>query len=193
MKKMLIGLGVVAALVVGVISIYNSIVKKEQGVKESWANVETTLQRRYDLIPNLVNTVKGYAAHEKETLQSVVTARSEAMKTTVNVDLTDPATMEKLVSMQGDLEGALGKLLAVAEAYPDLKASQNFLDLQSQLEGTENRINVARTRYNEAVKTFNTAILLFPTNIVNNMMLGYKEYQYFKANQAAATAPTVKF
>lgn len=193
MKGLYIALAfIVIALFFGITK-HNSLVKAHQQVQASWADVESTLQRRFDLIPNLVNTVKGYATHEKETLEGVTNMRAEAYKTTVNVDLTDPASMMKLASMQGELSGALGKLFAVAENYPDLKASQNFLDLQSQLEGTENRINVARTRYNGEVSKFNAAILTFPGNIVNGMLLGYKEFSFFKADERAQNAPSVNF
>lgn len=194
MKKSYIIVGaIVAVMIIAMVSMYNGIVTKHQGVEESWANIETTLQRRYDLIPNLVNTVKGYATHEKETLQGVVEARAKALNTNINVDLTDPKAMESIMQMQGSLEGVLGKLMAIAESYPDLKASQNFLDLQSQLEGTENRINVARTRYNANVKEFNSKIMRFPTNIVNNIFLNFEKFQYFKAVTQAQNAPKVEF
>lgn len=197
MKKVLITLGVIAVIIFAIASVfigkYNGIVASQQNVKASWGNVESTLQRRADLIPNLVATVKGYATHEQDTFEAVTKARADAMKTTVNVDLTDPKAMQQLVSMQGELGGALSKLMAVSERYPDLKASQNFLDLQSQLEGTENRINVARTRYNEAARGFNSMVLSFFGNIVNSMFLHYKEFQYFQAEKGAESAPKVQF
>lgn len=197
MKKTLIILAVIAIVLFGIASVfigkYNGIVASQQSVKAAWGNVESTLQRRADLIPNLVATVKGYATHEQDTFTAVTKARADAMKTTVNVDLTDPKAMQQLVSMQGELGGALSKLMAVSERYPDLKASQNFLDLQSQLEGTENRINVARTRYNAAAQGFNSMILSFFGNIVNSMFLHYKEFQYFKAEAGAESAPKVQF
>jgi len=197
MKNGLIIFGGLVALVVlvgaVVIGKYNTIVASQQEVKASWGNVESTLQRRADLIPNLVATVKGYAEHESSTFEAVTKARAEATQTTVNVDLTDPASMQKLVSMQGELGGALSKLMAVSERYPDLKASQNFLDLQSQLEGTENRINVARTRYNAVAQVFNSTILSFFGNIVNSLFLHYKEFQYFQAEKGAENAPKVQF
>lgn len=196
MKKSYIAIGIAAVIgimIITMISIYNGLVTKHQGVEEGWANIDSTLQRRYDLIPNLVNTVKGYAKHEKETLQGVVKARAKALNTNINIDLTDPKAMESIMKMQGSLEGALGKIMAIAESYPDLKASQNFLDLQSQLEGTENRINVARTRYNNKVKIFNSSIMKFPTNIINNMMLGFEKFQYFKAAPQAQNVPKVEF
>lgn len=193
MKNSYIAYILIAVIVVGTIGLYNSMVSKHQAVQEAWSNIESTQQRRYDLIPNLVNTVKGYASHEKQTFQAVVEARAKAMNTSINVDLNDPKTMEKLVQMQGDLAGALSKLIAIAEAYPDLKASQNFLDLQSQLEGTENRINVARTRYNNAVKVFNSSILKFPGNIINNILGGFEKFEFFKAATGAQLTPEVKF
>ena len=196
MKKSYLAISIAAVIVVsiiGIITIYNGLVSKHQAVEEAWANIETTLQRRYDLIPNLVSTVKGYAKHEKETLQSVVEARAKALNTNVNIDLTDPKAMATIIKMQGTLEGALGKIMAISERYPDLKASQNFLDLQSQLEGTENRINVARTRYNAKVKDFNTKVMMFPTNIINNILLGFEKFQYFKSTAKAKYAPKVEF
>jgi LemA protein len=168
-------------------------ISKHQSVEEAFSNIQTTLQRRYDLIPNLVNTVKGYAKHEKETLSAVIEARAKAMNTIINVDINDPQTLQKIANMQGTLEGALSKLMAVAEAYPDLKASQNFINLQSQLEGTENRINVARTRYNKVAKEFNTIILKFPGNLVNNLIAGFDKAQYFKASEQAQQNVKVQF
>lgn len=173
---------------------YNQIQKNEEGVFAAWANVEATYQRRADLIPNLVETVKGYAAHEQETLQSVTTARASVGKTQINPgDLSDPAKMQQFQQAQGALSGALSRLLVVAERYPDLKANQNFLDLQHQLEGTENRINVARQRYNQAVQTFNSSIRSFPNNLTNNFLLHLERKEPFKATAGAETAPAVKF
>ncbi|MBW6511397.1 MAG: LemA family protein [Desulfuromonadaceae bacterium] len=173
---------------------YNQIQKNEEGVFAAWANVEATYQRRADLIPNLVETVKGYAAHEQETLQSVTTARASVGQTQINPgDLSDPAKMQQFQQAQGALSGALSRLLVVAERYPDLKANQNFLDLQHQLEGTENRINVARQRYNQAVQTFNSFIRSFPNNLTNNFLLHLERKEPFKATAGAETAPAVKF
>ncbi|MDF1581588.1 MAG: LemA family protein [Desulfuromonadales bacterium] len=173
---------------------YNQIQKNEEGVFAAWANVEATYQRRADLIPNLVETVKGYAAHEQETLQSVTTARASVGQTRINPgDLSDPAKMQQFQQAQGALSGALSRLLVVAERYPDLKANQNFLDLQHQLEGTENRINVARQRYNQAVQTFNSSIRTFPNNLTNNFLLHLERKEPFKATAGAETAPAVKF
>jgi LemA protein len=173
---------------------YNQIQKNEEAVFAAWANVEATYQRRNDLIPNLVESVKGYAAHEKETLEAVTNARASVGKTQINTgDLANPAALQKFQQAQGELSGALSRLLVVAERYPDLKANQNFLDLQHQLEGTENRINVARQRYNEAVQNFNSSIRTFPNNLTNNYMLHLERKEPFKAEAGAETAPKVKF
>lgn len=173
---------------------YNQIQKNEEGVFAAWADVEATYQRRADLIPNLVETVKAYASHEKETLLAVTTARASVGKTQINAgDLGNPAAMQKFQQAQTALSGALSKLLVVVERYPDLKANQNFLDLQHQLEGTENRINVARQRYNKSVQTFNSSIRTFPNNLTNNFMLHLERKEPFKAEAGAETAPKVKF
>jgi LemA protein len=173
---------------------YNDIQKNEEVVTRAWADVEATYQRRADLIPNLVETVKGYAAHEKETLQAVTDARSRVGQTVLKPgDLGDAAKMQQFQSAQGGLSSALSRLLIVAENYPDLKANQNFRDLQHQLEGTENRINVARQRYNEAVQIFNTSIRTFPNNLTNNFLLHLERKEPFKADAGAATAPKVNF
>ena len=173
---------------------YNQIQKNEEGVFAAWADVEATYQRRADLIPNLVETVKAYAAHEKETLQAVVEARASVGKAQVNTgDLADPAALQKFQEAQGALSGALSRLLVVVERYPDLKANQNFLDLQHQLEGTENRINVARQRYNQAVQLFNSSIRTFPNNLTNKFMLHLESKEPFKAEAGSETAPKVMF
>ncbi len=173
---------------------YNQIQKNEEAVFASWADVEATYQRRADLIPNLVETVKAYAAHEKETLQSVVEARAKVGQVNLRgQDLSNPAALQAFQSAQGELSGALSRLLVVAERYPDLKASQNFSDLQHQLEGTENRINVARQRYNEAVQIFNSSIRTFPNNLTNKFLLKLERKEPFKADAGAATAPKVSF
>lgn len=173
---------------------YNQIQKNEEAVFAAWADVEASYQRRADLIPNLVETVKGYAAHEQETLQAVTAARSRVGQVSLSAkDLANPANLEKFQAAQGELGSALSRLLVVAERYPDLKASQNFSDLQHQLEGTENRINVARQRYNEAVQTFNTSIRVFPQNLTNNLLLNLERKEPFKAQAGAQTAPQVKF
>jgi len=173
---------------------YNQIQKNEEAVFASWADVEATYQRRADLIPNLVETVKAYAAHEKETLQAVTEARASVGKVNISTrDLDNPATLQKFQAAQGELSGALSRLLVVAERYPDLKANQNFRDLQHQLEGTENRINVARQRYNKAVQTFNSSIRTFPNNLTNNFLLHLERKEPFQAEAGAEKAPQVKF
>jgi len=173
---------------------YNMLQQDEEGVFKAWADVESNLQRRADLIPNLVQTVKGYAAHEKDTLQRVVEARAKATQVHITAkDLGDPALMGRLAQAQGELSSALSRLLVTVERYPDLKANQNFLDLQNQLEGTENRINVARQRYNQAVERFNAAIRKFPYNLTNSMLLHLQRKEYFKAEAGAAAVPAVNF
>ena len=173
---------------------YNQIQKNEETVTAAWADVEATYQRRADLIPNLVETVKAYAAHEKETFQAVTEARARVGQVNVSAkDLNDPAALARFQAAQGELSGALSRLLVVAERYPDLKASQNFSDLQNQLEGTENRINVARQRYNEAVRIFNTSIRTFPNNLTNKFLLHLEPKEPFKAEAGAAQAPKVQF
>jgi len=173
---------------------YNQMQKNEEAVFAAWADVEATYQRRADLIPNLVETVKAYAAHERETLQAVTEARAKVGQMTLSAkDLDNPATLAKFQNAQGELSGALSRLLVVAERYPDLKANQNFLDLQHQLEGTENRINVARQRYNAAVQAFNSSIRTFPNNLTNNFLLHLERKEPFKAEAGADQAPKVKF
>lgn len=183
---------IVAIIAFWAISGYNSLVSMDENVSNQWANVETQYQRRADLIPNLVNTVKGYAAHEKETLESVIAARSQA--TQIKVDPTDltPEKLAEYQKAQGQLATALGKLLAITENYPDLKANQNFLELQAQLEGTENRINVARKNFNDSAKAYNTAIRRFPKNILAGMF-GFDKRAYFEAAEGAEQAPQVQF
>lgn len=171
---------------------YNSLVEQEQQVNQAWAQVENQYQRRADLIPNLVNTVKGYTTHEEETLTKVVEARAKATSITLNADNLDEETLAKYQQAQGELSGALKSLLAVTEAYPDLKANENFLNLQAQLEGTENRIATERKRYTEAVAEFNTSIKKFPTNIYAGWF-GFKEKPQFKAEAGAEKAPEVNF
>lgn len=191
-KGMVITLAVIAVIALWSISAYNGMVGMDEGVQGKWADVETQYQRRSDLIPNLVNTVKGYAAHEKETLAAVVQARSEA--TSVKIDPTNMTAeqMAQYLQAQNGVSSALGKLLVVVEKYPDLKANQNFLELQAQLEGTENRITVARRNFNEAAKEYNTAIRRFPKNILAGMF-GFEKKAYFEAEQGAEKAPQVEF
>jgi len=173
---------------------YNEIQKNEEAVIAAWANVEATYQRRADLIPNLVETVKAYAAHEKETLQAVTEARASVGQVRLSPeDLGNPESFRRFQQAQQKLSGALSRLLLVAERYPDLKASQNFRDLQHQLEGTENRINVARQRYNEAVRRFNTSIRVFPNNLTNKFLLHLERKEPFKAEAGAEKAPKVRF
>jgi LemA protein len=173
---------------------YNSIQKNEEAVFASWADVEATYQRRADLIPNLVETVKGYASHEKETLQAVTEARAQVGQVKLDASqLGDAASVARFQKAQQGMSGALSRLLVVAERYPDLKANQNFRDLQHQLEGTENRINVARQRYNRSVQTFNSSIRTFPGNLTNKFLLKLERKAPFKAATGAEQAPQVKF
>jgi LemA protein len=173
---------------------YNSMQQMEEQVFKAWSDVESNLQRRADLIPNLVATVKGYASHEKETLQAVVEARAKATSVQLSTkDLGNAQAMQKMLDAQGGLSTALSRLMVVVERYPDLKANQNFLDLQNQLEGTENRINVARQRYNQAVEAFNGKIRSFPYSLTNSLMLHLDRKEYFKAETGAAQAPKVNF
>jgi LemA protein len=173
---------------------YNTLQVQEEGVFKAWADVESTLQRRNDLIPNLVETVKGYAGHEAETLEAVIKARSQATSIQLSPDdLSNPSAMVQFQQAQGGLNSALSRLMVVVERYPDLKANQNFLDLQTQLEGTENRINVARQRYNQAVEIFNGAIRKFPASLTNSLLLHLERKEYFKADEEAKTVPKVKF
>lgn len=193
MKKstiiLLVVLGVI--LVWGVTS-YNGLVSAEEGVSTAWSNVENQYQRRADLIPNLVNTVKGYAAHEQETLDAVVAARTRATQVVVDAEDMTPEKLQQFQKAQGEVGAALGRLLAITEAYPDLKANQNFLELQAQLEGTENRISVERRNFNDAARKFNTSIRTFPRNIIAGMC-GFEKRPYFEAEESAAKAPEVKF
>ena len=171
---------------------YNSLVEKEQKVNQSWAQVENQYQRRADLIPNLVNTVKGYSAHEQETLTKVTEARAKATSITLDADDLTEENLAKYQEAQNELSGALKSLLAVTEAYPDLKANENFMNLQTQLEGTENRIATERMRYTEAVQDYNTSIKKFPTNIYAGWF-GFEEKPQFEAEAGAQKAPEVKF
>jgi len=173
---------------------YNTMQQNEEAVLKAWGNVESNLQRRADLIPNLVEVVKGYAAQEKETLTAVIEARAKA--TAVNIsasDLSNPEAMQRLRGAQGELSSALSRLMVVVERYPDLKSNQNFLELQDQLEGTENRINVARQRYNQAAEKFNFSIRKFPNSLTNKLLLNLERKEYFKAEEGASRVPQVKF
>lgn len=196
MKKGYIILAVLAIVVVGIYfwfqGSYNNMVKMNEGVSAQWSNVENQYQRRLDLIPNLVNTVKGYAAHEENTFTQVVEARAKATQMQINFDQLDEAALKKLNSVQGELSSALSRLMAISEQYPDLKANQNFLELQAQLEGTENRIAVERRKFNEDVKNYNSYIKLFPKNMIAGMF-GFSAKPYFEANAEAENAPKVEF
>lgn len=191
-KSIIIIIAVVAVIVIWAVSMYNGLVTMDESVNSQWANVETQYQRRADLIPNLVNTVKGYASHEKETLEGVVEARSKATQMQVNANDLTPEKLAEYQKAQGAVTSALGKLLAITENYPDLKANQNFLELQAQLEGTENRINVARTNFNNAAQAYNTAIRRFPKSLFASMFC-FDKHAYFEAAEGTETAPTVSF
>lgn len=196
MKKGIIVLIVVVVVILGIFfsvkNSYNSMVRMDEGVQTAWSQVENVYQRRADLIPNLVSTVKGYATHEQSTLEGVVEARSKATQIKVDVENLTPDALAKYQKAQGELGAALGKLLAITENYPDLKANQNFLELQSQLEGTENRITVERQKYNEAARIYNTTIRQFPKNIIAGMF-GFEKKPYFEAQEGANVAPKVEF
>ena len=196
MKKGLITLIVVGVVLLGgfiwIKNAYNNMVVSDENVQAAWAQVENVYQRRADLIPNLVATVKGYAAHESETLESVVSARAKATQVTVDPTDITPEAISQFNAAQGELSTALGRLLLIQENYPDLKANQNFLELQAQLEGTENRIATERMKFNEAAKAFNTGIRKFPDNIIASMF-GFEKKAYFEAQAGTETAPKVEF
>jgi LemA protein len=188
----LILIGVIALLTLSMCGSYNTAVGNDELVKKAWSQVENQYQRRADLIPNLVNTVKGYANFEQQTLQAVVEARAKATSVTIKSDNLTPEKIQEFEQAQGALSGALGRLLAVSENYPDLKANQGFLDLQKQLEGTENRISVERKTFNETVQNYNSHIRKFPTNLLVGMF-GFSPKGYFQAQTGAEKAPEVKF
>ena len=193
MKKSTIGLiAVIAIIAFWLIGVYNGMVGLDEGVNTAWANVETQYQRRADLIPNLVNTVKGYAQHEQSTFEAVVNARSKATSITIDPSNVTPEKLQEFQQAQGELASALGRLIAISENYPDLKASEQFKELQAQLEGTENRINVARTNFNNEAKKYNTTIRPFPRNMFAGM-LGFTQRAYFEAEAGANQAPKVEF
>ena len=183
---------IVAVLIIWSISAYNGMVNVEEQATTEWAKVQSAYQRRADLIPNLVEVVKGYASHEKETLEGVVNARAKATSIQVNADDLTPEKLEQFQKAQGELSQALGKLLAVQESYPDLKANENFMDLQKQLEGTENRINEARNSFNTAVQNYNMKIRRFPNSLLAGIF-GFDKMEKFEADAAAQNAPTIKF
>lgn len=191
-KGLIITVVVIALVALWGISSYNGLVSMDENVSNSWANVETQYQRRSDLIPNLVNTVKGYAKHESQTLEAVMAARSQATQVKIDPSNCTPQQLAAYQKAQGDVTTALGKLLAITENYPDLKANQNFLELQSQLEGTENRINVARKDFNDSAKEYNTSLRRFPRNIIASMF-GFEKRNYFEAEAGAEKAPKVEF
>ena len=194
-KGMIIGvtiIAVVVALFAYGTSTYNSLVSQEENVGTAWSNVENQYQRRSDLIPNLVNTVKGYAEHEKSTLDAVVSARARATQATVNMEDLSAEKIQQFQKAQGEIGMALGRLLAVSENYPELKANENFKALQAQLEGTENRISVERRKFNEIAKVYNTNIRRFPKNIFAGMF-GFEKKPYFEAQAGSEKAPEVKF
>lgn len=195
MKKWL-PLIIIAVIVIGIfrwgVGLNNTMVEKQETAKTQWANVESAYQRRSDLIPNLVNTVKGYADFEKETLESVIQARANATKTTIDPSNITPEQMAAFQESQNSLSGALSRLMVVVEKYPDLKANQNFLELQSQLEGTENRINVERNRFNEQAKDYNVYIRKFPASVVAGF-LNFDPMALFQAAPGSENAPTVDF
>ena len=191
-KTWIIIIAVIAVIAIYGVSSYNSMVSQEEAVGTAWSNVENQYQRRADLIPNLVNTVKGYAAHEKETFDAVVSARAKATQTTVSIDDLTPEKMEAYQLAQGEVGSALSRLLAVTENYPELKANENFQTLQAQLEGTENRISVERRNFNDVARAYNTSIRRFPKNIFAGMF-GFEKRPYFEAQEGAEKAPEVKF
>ena len=191
MKKWL-WIGVVAVVAIFFYATYNGFVNREEGLKSAWSNVETQYQRRADLIPNLVNTVKGYAAHETQTLNEVTEARARATSINLSADDLTPERLAQFQRAQAEVRSALGRLIAVSESYPDLKANQNFLELQAQLEGTENRIAVARKDFNAAAQQYNVSVRRFPANLVARMF-GFGQKPYFESAEGAAAAPQVTF
>jgi LemA protein len=188
--------GLVAVVLVAVMwgtGVYNNLVREDEGVRGAWGQVETQYQRRMDLVPNLVETVKGFAAQEKGVLLGVTEARAKVSQITVTKEvLEDPEAFAKFQKAQDGLGAALSRLLMVTENYPQLKSNENFMALMTQLEGSENRISVARQRYNEAVQSFNTRMRTFPTSLIASFT-GFREKQYFKASEGADTAPKVNF
>lgn len=193
-KVAIIGLILIVLVLLAswIVGSYNTLVYKDELVKQGWSQVENQYQRRADLVPNLVATVKGYAAHESSTLQEVVEARAKATNTNVKVDDLSPESMQRFAAAQGELSQALGRLMVVIEKYPDLKANEQFLTLQAQLEGTENRISVERKRFNENVNAFNSYRRKFPKNIVASIF-GFAEKAYFEAEAGSDVAPKVEF
>jgi LemA protein len=191
MKKIILA-AVVAMFSLTSCGTYNGMVEQEEAVKSAWSNVETQYQRRADLIPNLVSTVKGYASHEESTLTAVVDARSKATSVNISMDELTPEKLAEYQKAQSAVTSALGRLIAVSENYPELKANQNFLELQAQLEGTENRITVARKEFNDTTNAYNVTVRKFPANIVA-MIFGFDQKPYFEADASASQAPKVEF
>lgn len=191
-KGWIVVIAIVAVLVIWFATGYNSLVKQQEAVKTAWSQVENQYQRRSDLIPNLVNTVKGYATHESQTLENVVAARARATETVIDPENLTPEAIERFQAAQGELTNALGRLLMIQESYPDLKASQNFSELQAQLEGTENRIATERRNFNNTALVYNTRVRRFPSNVIAGLF-GFKQYPYFEATETAQTAPVVEF
>ena len=196
MKKGTITLLVIGVLILimvgGTLTTYNGLIAKDEAVATAWGNIQSQYQRRADLIPNLVSTVKGYAKHESETLENVMAARAKATQVTINSDNLTPEKLKQYQAEQGELSQALGRLMAVSENYPNLKANENFSELQAQLEGTENRINESRQIYNSAVQTYNVSVRRFPANIVAGMF-GFDKKNQFEAEAGAEKAPKVEF
>lgn len=190
-KRSIIIIVAIAIVAIWAIIGYNGLVSKDETVANSWANVEAAYQRRADLIPQLVNTVKGYANHEKTTLDAVVSARTKATQMTVSIDELSEENIQKFQEAQGEVGAAIGRLLAITESYPELKANKNFSELQAQLEGTENRINEARKNFNTAVKEYNISVRRFPGNIIAGIC-GFERKAEFKADESASKAPEVK-
>ncbi|PKP38260.1 MAG: LemA family protein [Bacteroidetes bacterium HGW-Bacteroidetes-14] len=189
---LLVVLAVVFFIFIWAKNAFNSMVSQEEQVTSAWSQVENVYQRRADLIPNLVATVKGYAAHEQETLEGVINARAKATQTTIDPANMTEESLKQFQAAQGELGSALQRLMVVVERYPDLKANQNFLELQAQLEGSENRITVERQKFNDAAKSFNTSIRQFPRNILAGMF-GFERKAYFEAQEGAEQAPKVEF
>jgi len=191
-KNVIISLSVVVVVVIWVVAAYNGIISAEEKVSSRWGNVQNVYQRRADLIPNLVATVRGYAEHERATLEDLTNVRARATQITVHADNLTPEKLREFQRTQGELSAALGRLIAISENYPDLKASQNFLELQAQLEGTENRINVERRNFNEAAQKYNIKIRRFPTSVLAGLF-GFDKKPYFEAETGSEAAPQVQF
>ncbi len=191
-KKTLIIIGVIAVIAMMAISAYNGMVSSQEKATQAWADVQATYQRRADLIPNLVNTVKAYAKHEKETFEAVVNARAKATQMNIDISNATPEQIKQFQQAQGELSSALTKLMAISENYPELKANENFKALQDQLEGSENRINEARQKYNKAVTEYNTNIRSFPKSLFAGMF-GFHQMDKYEADATAQSAPTVNF